>query len=133
MLTARCSQNAPGNGAVDQSALAKQFSLLTQSATTRAKEYEVFNKMNAAQQRERHQGFLKFLIQVMGSRNLVLPPFITGSNNPPYDPNNSSFGWLEPGSYTGAIKVLDKDVDVYKFWHLVFNAGTSVKVCNVYK
>ncbi|KZV86439.1 hypothetical protein EXIGLDRAFT_752822 [Exidia glandulosa HHB12029] len=122
---------APSNVPLDQAAIAKQLSLLSQSASTRAKEYEVFNKMNAAQQhqqyRERVQNFFKFVAQYMNTRGLVLPPFISGLNTPPYDPNGSPFAWLEPGSHMSTVKVADRDVDLFKLWQLVWSGGTSQK------
>ncbi|KZV86442.1 hypothetical protein EXIGLDRAFT_840787 [Exidia glandulosa HHB12029] len=121
---------------VDQGAIAKQLSLLSQSASTRAREYEVFNKMNAAQQhqqyRERVQNFFKFVAQYMNTRGLVLPPFISGLNTPPYDPNGSPFAWLEPGSHMSTVKVADRDVDLFKLWQLVWSGGTSQKVRNLF-
>ncbi|KZV86435.1 hypothetical protein EXIGLDRAFT_840781, partial [Exidia glandulosa HHB12029] len=129
-------QNAPPNVPLDQGAIAKQLSLLSQSGSTRAKEYEVFNKMNAAQQhqqyRERVQNFFKFVAQYMNTRGLVLPPFISGLNTPPYDPNGSPFAWLEPGSHMSTVKVADRDVDLFKLWQLVWSGGTSQKARNLF-
>ncbi|EJD54129.1 hypothetical protein AURDEDRAFT_96670 [Auricularia subglabra TFB-10046 SS5] len=80
--------------------------------------------------RERQQGFFKFLVGVMNARGQALPPFLVAhvQQNLQYDPNNSSFSWFEPGSYPGAFKVADKDVDVFRLWTLVTNAGGSQKI-----
>jgi SWI/SNF chromatin-remodeling complex subunit SWI1 len=67
----------------------------------------------------------------MLQRNVPLPPRLTGVPYPPaYDPSSSPWRQLEVSSADlGVIRLAGKDLDLYRFWGIVQQAGGSAKVC----
>ncbi|THH11923.1 hypothetical protein EW145_g364 [Phellinidium pouzarii] len=77
--------------------------------------------------RTRQLHFLQGLAKLMISRNLPLPSSITGIDSS-YDPASSPWKNLEPASDVGGIRLAGRDVDLYKLWGIVFQAGGAGKV-----
>jgi SWI/SNF chromatin-remodeling complex subunit SWI1 len=79
--------------------------------------------------KQRQQGFLAGLSNVMAKRNAPLPPALTGIAAPNYDPNNSPWKIIEPSpTETGAFRLAGKDVNLFKLWGVVFQAGGGTLV-----
>lgn len=86
----------------------------------------------AATLKQRQRNFLNGLTSVMSARGTPLPPALTGVPNPQYDPNTSLWKALEPSpTEVGAFRLAGKDVDLFRLWGLVFQAGGHAKVCLV--
>jgi SWI/SNF chromatin-remodeling complex subunit SWI1 len=86
----------------------------------------------AATLQHRQRNFLNGLTTVMSARNTPLPPALTGVPNAQYDPNTSPWKALEPSpTEIGAFRLAGKDVDLFRLWGLVFQAGGHAKVCLV--
>lgn len=79
------------------------------------------------QQRQR-QGFYQGLATFMSHRGSPLPPTVTGVQVPNFDPNNTMWKSIEPSSEIGGIKLCGKDVDLYRVFNMVLQAGGSNKV-----
>ena len=80
--------------------------------------------------KQRQRNFLNGLTSVMSAKGTPLPPALTGVANSQYDPNTSPWKALEPSSTElGAFKLAGKDVDLFRLWGLVFQAGGHAKVC----
>ncbi|RDB28970.1 SWI/SNF chromatin-remodeling complex subunit sol1 [Hypsizygus marmoreus] len=73
--------------------------------------------------KQRQQGFLNGLANVMASRGTPLPPAITGVPAPNYDPNTSQWKSLEPSSEVGFFRLAGKDINLFKLWGSVFQSG----------
>ncbi|KAI5121328.1 hypothetical protein M0805_003795 [Coniferiporia weirii] len=78
-------------------------------------------------QKSRQLNFLQGLAKMMIMRNVPLPSSITGIDAP-YDPASSPWKNIEPASELGGIKLAGRDVDLYKLWGIVFQAGGAGKV-----
>lgn len=83
--------------------------------------------MNAQSYKMRQQSFLGGVARIMFNRNTPLPPSITGVQVP-FDPATSPWKGLEPASEPGGFKLAGKDVDLFRLWNLVFQAGGSNKI-----
>ena len=83
----------------------------------------------ATQLMQRKRSFLNGLASIFHQRNAPLPPALTGIPNPPgFDSTTSQWKALDI-SDQGVIRLAGKDVDLYKLWALVFQAGGGVQVC----
>lgn len=85
----------------------------------------------AAQFMQRKRSFLSGLTTVFNQRNTPLPPALTGVPNPPgFDPSTSVWKALDvsPTDH-GVIRLAGKEIDLYKLWALVYQAGGYAKVC----
>ncbi|GLB36297.1 putative ARID/BRIGHT DNA binding domain [Lyophyllum shimeji] len=78
---------------------------------------------NSTTLKQRQQGFLNGLANIMASMGTPLPPAITGVHTPGYDPNTSKWKNLEPSSEIGFIRVAGKDINLFKLWGSVFQSG----------
>lgn len=79
--------------------------------------------------KQRQRNFLNGLTSVMSAKGTPLPPALTGIQNPEYDPNTSHWKILEPSTHEiGAFRLAGKDVDLFKLWGLVFQAGGHERV-----
>ena len=79
---------------------------------------------------QRKRSFLLGLANIMVHRNSPLPPVLTGLQTPTYDPTNSPWRTLEvSNTELGVIRLAGKDVDLYKLWALVLQAGGGAKAC----
>lgn len=78
----------------------------------------------------RQQGFLHGLATLMIKRGNPLPPALTGVPYPPgYDPTTSPWKIIEPSpTELGSFRIMGKDVDLFKLWGLVFQAGGAAAV-----
>lgn len=92
--------------------------------------------MNPTQQQQtpiqqRKRSFLHGVNSVMLQRGVPLPPQLTGVPYPPtYDPTNSPWRTLDVStSDLGVVRLAGRDVDLFKLWALVQQAGGSAKVC----
>jgi SWI/SNF chromatin-remodeling complex subunit SWI1 len=86
----------------------------------------------AATLKQRQRNFLNGLTSVMSARGTPLPPALTGVPNAQYDPNASPWKSLEPSlTEVGAFRLAGKDVDLFRLWGLVFQAGGHAKVCSL--
>lgn len=83
---------------------------------------------SAATVKQRQRNFLNGLTTVMAARGTPLPPTLTGIPNPDFNPQNSPWKTLEVSSEIGAFRLGGKDVDLFKLWGLVFQAGGHDKV-----
>jgi SWI/SNF chromatin-remodeling complex subunit SWI1 len=87
----------------------------------------------AATLKQRQRNFLNGLSSVMAAKGTPLPPNLTGVPNAQYDPNTSPWKALEPSTTeVGAFRLAGKDVDLFRLWGLVFQAGGHAKVCLVW-
>ena len=79
---------------------------------------------------QRRKQFLYGLANVMLQRGVPLPPELTGIPYPPtFDPSTSPWRSLEVSNADhGVIRLAGKDVDLYRFWAIVQQAGGSTKV-----
>lgn len=75
----------------------------------------------------RQYAFLQGLAKMMLSRNAPLPPSITGVDVP-FDPATSLWRQLEPGSEVGSIKLVGRDVDLFRLWLIVYQQGGAGKM-----
>ncbi|KAH9857885.1 hypothetical protein C2E23DRAFT_718417 [Lenzites betulinus] len=82
----------------------------------------------AAQQRKRN--WLQGLASLMVQRGTPLPPQLTGVPFPPnYDPAHMPWKSLEVSpTDIGIVRLAGKDVDLYKLWGLILQAGGGQKV-----
>lgn len=83
---------------------------------------------SAATVKQRQRNFLNGLTTVMAARGTPLPPTLTGIPNPDFNPQNSPWKTLEVSNEVGAFRLGGKDVDLFKLWGLVFQAGGHDKV-----
>lgn len=83
------------------------------------------------QQKKRQ--FLHGLANITLQRGMPLPPQVTGVPYPPaYDPSTSPWRNLEySNTDIGVVRLAGKDVDLYKLWAIVQQAGGGVKVSMV--
>ncbi|OCH96516.1 hypothetical protein OBBRIDRAFT_765320 [Obba rivulosa] len=82
------------------------------------------------QHQQRKRSFLNGLSNLMTHRNMPLPPALTGVPFPSgYDPNNSPWKNLEVSPLDiGIIRLAGKDIDLYRLWGMVQQAGGSQKI-----
>ncbi|KAK0456210.1 hypothetical protein EV421DRAFT_1750991 [Armillaria borealis] len=86
---------------------------------------------SSAQYRQRHQGFLAGLANIMAKRNTPLPPALTGIPTPNYDPNTSQFKMIEPSqTETGCFRLAGRDIDLFKLWGLTIQQGGGSVIGN---
>lgn len=87
-------------------------------------------QLPAATLKQRQRNFLNGLTSVMSAKGTPLPPALTGVANSQYDPTTSPWKALEPSpTEVGAFRLAGKDVDLFRLWGLVFQAGGHAKVC----
>lgn len=92
----------------------------------------------AAMQQQQHQQnqfqrkrqFLTGLASIMQQRGTPLPPNLTGLPYPPnYDPSTSPWRTLEvSNSDLGVVRLAGKDIDLFRLWAVVQQAGSGQKV-----
>ena len=73
--------------------------------------------------KQRQQGFLLGLANVMAAQRTPLPPALTGVPTPSYDPNTSAWKSLEVSSEVGHFRLAGKDINLLKLWGSVFQSG----------
>jgi SWI/SNF chromatin-remodeling complex subunit SWI1 len=80
--------------------------------------------------KQRQRNFLMGLANVMANRNTPLPPALTGIPYPPnYDPNTSPWKIIEASTTElGSFRLAGKDVDLFKLWGIVYQAGGGTLV-----
>ena len=93
--------------------------------------------MNPAGQltpQQRRKQFLVGLGNVMLQRGVPLPPQLTGVPYPQaYDPTGSPWRSLDISNVdVGVVRIAGKDVDLYRLWAFVTQAGGSAKVRRAY-
>ncbi|KAK7064389.1 hypothetical protein R3P38DRAFT_2824227 [Favolaschia claudopus] len=71
---------------------------------------------------QRQAGFLNTLARIMAQRGTPLPPALSGTDTPSYDPNTSQWKMVEPAAI-GAFRLAGRDIELFKLWSLVFSAG----------
>jgi SWI/SNF chromatin-remodeling complex subunit SWI1 len=77
----------------------------------------------------RRRGFLSGLATLMTRRGMPLPLALTGVPSD-FDPNNTPWSGIEPSStFIGAFRLAGKDIDLFKLWWQVVQAGGGAKVC----
>lgn len=79
-------------------------------------------QQNSQSYKNRQAGFLSGLARVMIQRNTPLPPAITGVQVL-YDPATSRWKHLEPSSEVGSIRIAGRDVELFRLWQVVVQAG----------
>lgn len=81
--------------------------------------------------KQRQRNFLTGLANMMASRNTPLPPALTGVPYPPnYDQSKPHWQGIETSqTEVGVFRLAGKDVDLFKLWGAVFQAGGGAKVC----
>ncbi|KAF8213271.1 hypothetical protein K438DRAFT_1915407 [Mycena galopus ATCC 62051] len=72
--------------------------------------------------KQRQAGFLNGLARIMTQRGTPLPPALTGTDTPTYDPTTSKWAMVEPAE-VGAFRLAGRDIELFKLWTLVFQAG----------
>ncbi|KAI0639294.1 hypothetical protein C8Q77DRAFT_1046559 [Trametes polyzona] len=79
---------------------------------------------------QRKRNWLNGLATLMIQRQMALPPQLTGVPFPPtYDPVNMPWKSLEVSpTDLGVVRLAGKDVDLYKLWGLIVQAGGGQKV-----
>jgi SWI/SNF chromatin-remodeling complex subunit SWI1 len=77
----------------------------------------------ASSLKQRQQGFLQGLANLMAKRNTPLPPSLTGIPYSNYDPSNTLWSIIEPSPEIGSFRLAGRDVDLFKLWGLVFQQG----------
>ncbi|KAG7450361.1 uncharacterized protein BT62DRAFT_943270 [Guyanagaster necrorhizus] len=86
---------------------------------------------SSAQYRQRHQGFLAGLANIMAKRNTPLPPALIGISTPNYDPNTSQFKMIEPSqTEIGCFRLAGRDIDLFKLWGLTIQQGGGSVIGN---
>ena len=76
--------------------------------------------------------FLTGLSYLMMTKGTPLPSTLTGILIPTYDPHKSPWRFLTISTRdTGIIRLASQDVDLYKLWISVFQAGGHRKVCKI--
>lgn len=81
------------------------------------------------QQQQKKRSFLSGVANVMLQRNVPLPPSLTGTPYPAnYDPNTSPWKSLDVAEI-GVVRLAGKEVDLFRLWSYVLQAGGSTKVC----
>lgn len=78
--------------------------------------------------KQREHAFLQGLAASFAKRGLPLPPALTGVTFPNYDPSNTQWSGIEPGSEIGAFRLAGKDVNLFKFWGLAIQQGGAQAV-----
>ena len=78
---------------------------------------------NNSSLKQRQQGFLHGLANVMATRGTPLPPTLTGVPTPSYDPNASPWKNLEVSPEVGHFRLAGKDINLLKLWGSVFQSG----------
>jgi hypothetical protein len=81
--------------------------------------------------KQRQQGFLHGLANVMAKRGTPLPPALTGVPVPNYDPSTSIWKAIDASSEVGSFRLAGKDIDLFKLWGLVFQNGGGSAVCQL--
>ncbi|KAF8225042.1 hypothetical protein L208DRAFT_1380821 [Tricholoma matsutake] len=118
-------QNNPGLPPTPNSASFLDPSMSQPSAAARNPQHP----SNSLKQRQ--QGFLQGLANVMAKRGTPLPPALTGVPVPNYDHGTSMWKTIELSSEVGSFRLAGKDIDLFKLWGLVFqNGGGSVVTSN---
>jgi SWI/SNF chromatin-remodeling complex subunit SWI1 len=82
--------------------------------------------------KQRQQGFLQGLANVMAKRGTPLPPALTGFPVQNYDPSTSPWKTIEPSSEIGSFRLAGKDIDLFKLWGLVFQNGGGSAVSTIF-
>ncbi|EMD41777.1 hypothetical protein CERSUDRAFT_110346 [Gelatoporia subvermispora B] len=78
---------------------------------------------------QRKRSFVTGLANIMAQRNMPLPPALTGTQIPGYDQNHSPWKSLEISPIDiGTVRLAGRDIDLFKLWGLVQQAGGSPKV-----
>jgi hypothetical protein len=140
--------NSGLGGANMNSDLAKQMSLLTAAGRMRT----TSTAGQQQQQPQRGMGmappvppnvpdkqraqFMTMLSQVLASRGLVLPPFVTGQPNPNWIPDTGPLKNVQPASDNrpGALRIPNAapgragDIDLFRLWSAVTGAGGMQRV-----
>ena len=80
--------------------------------------------------KQRRTSFLNGLATFMSSCGTPLPPTLTGISYPQnYDPSTSPWKFIEPSqTEIGSFRLAGKDVDLFKLWGLVLQAGGGTNV-----
>ena len=78
---------------------------------------------SASSLKQRQQGFLQGLANLMAKRSTPLPPSLTGIPYSNYDPSNTLWSIIEPSPEIGSFRLAGRDVDLFKLWGLVFQQG----------
>lgn len=78
--------------------------------------------------KQREHAFLQGLAASFAKRGQPLPPALTGVPFPNYDPSNSPWSGIEPGSEVGTFRLVGKDVNLFKFWGLAIQQGGAQAV-----
>ncbi|KAJ3788965.1 hypothetical protein GGU10DRAFT_425893 [Lentinula aff. detonsa] len=73
--------------------------------------------------KEKSNSFILSLATVFAKRNQPLPPALTGIPTPSYDPINSPFKDIEPGSEHGSFRLAGKDINIFHLWTLIWHRG----------
>jgi SWI/SNF chromatin-remodeling complex subunit SWI1 len=71
----------------------------------------------------REQNFMQSLASTFAKRGQPLPHFLTGLSVPGFDPNNTQWAFIEPGSEVGHFRLANKDVNIFKLWGMVMQQG----------
>lgn len=71
----------------------------------------------------RETNFLQSLATNFAKRGHPLPPSLTGLALPGFDPNNTQWAFIEPGSEVGHFRLASKDVSIFKLWGMVMQQG----------
>lgn len=85
--------------------------------------------LSPANIKQRQRSFLNSLASVMVARGTPLPPALTGVDDLRYDPSTSQWKSLELSTEIGCIRLAGKDIDLFRLWGSVFQAGGHAKVC----
>lgn len=80
------------------------------------------------QQLRNRQGFLQGLATFLSHRGTPLPATITGMQAPNWNPENTPWKPLEPGTEIGTFKLAGKNIDIHRLFNMVFQVGGSTKV-----
>ncbi|KAH9486785.1 SWI/SNF chromatin-remodeling complex subunit sol1 [Psilocybe cubensis] len=81
-------------------------------------------------QHSRRNAFFQGIATFMSKRNTPLPPSLTGIQVPNYDPTNSPYSIIEPGSELGFFRLAGKEIDLWRLYGTVFQNGGGTVVSN---
>ncbi|TDL17462.1 hypothetical protein BD410DRAFT_843612 [Rickenella mellea] len=85
------------------------------------------SQQNYSVHKQRQQNFLIELASIMSTRNMPLPPSITGVQST-FEQISSHWNNVEPAEEIGGFKLAGKEVYLFKLWALVFQFGGSAKL-----